>query len=174
MQHNANGMLKYLKCCWKTLLLGLSHLPLYAKRPHALAYTQYGIRIVAMTHDPRQEEELCNGAYEALMLLEQHDREMFDRVKNYLRIICLSTTNRNAGAYRTFGFYSICGLRFPASYSAKTLPITIAGFLVGKATLAKLKGCMAQEDKVNGAAKLEVCRKRQLLTKQKLQKAVRE
>jgi hypothetical protein len=123
--------------------------------------------------DPRQEEELCNGAYEALMLLEQqYDSEMFDRVKKHIQIICLSPTNGNASSYRTFRLYFICGLRFRASYSTKTLPITIAGFLVGHATLAKLKGCMAQEDKVNGAAKLEVCRKRQFLTKQKLQKVV--
>jgi len=134
MQHNRNSVLKYLKCFWKTLFLSLSHMPLYAKRPHPLAYMQYGIRIVAVTHDPRQEEELCNGAHEALMLLEQHDGEMFDRVKKYIRIICLSPTNGNASSYRTFAFYFICGLRFPASYTAKTLPISIAGFLVGKAS----------------------------------------
>ena len=172
MQHNKNVMLKGLKCSWKTLLLSFSHIPLYAKKPHPLAYKQYGIRIVAMTHDPRQEEELCNGAYEALMLLKQYDREMFDRVKKYIRMICLSSTNGNASIYCTFGLYFISGLRFPASYSTKKLPITIAGFVVWQATLAKLKGCMAMDDKEKGAAILKLCRKRDLLTRHKLEKAI--
>ena len=167
-------MLKYLKCVWKTFFLGLSHLPLYAKRPHSLAYKQYGIRIVAVTRDNQQEEELCNGAYKALMLLEQHDREMFDRVKNTSELYVLAQRIGNASSVRTFRPLFVIGLRFPAGYSAKTLPITIAGFLVGKATLAKLKGCMAQDDKVEGPAILEICRRRDRLTKQKLQKAIRE
>ena len=164
-------MLKYFKCFWKTLFASVLYILPYAKRPHFLAFKKYGVRIVAMTHDPRQEEDLCNGAYRALILLEQYDNEMFDRVKKYTRIICLSPTNRNAGCIPTFGLYFISSLRFPANYPTGKLPITIAGFLVRQATLAKLKGCMADYDKVNGAAKLEVCRKRYLLTVQKLEQA---
>jgi hypothetical protein len=170
LQHNKNAMLKDLRFYWKTLFLSFSHITLWAIKPHPLAFKQYGIRIVAMTHDPRQEEELCNGAYEALMLLEQHDRQMFDRVKKYIRIICLSPTNGNANTYRTFGLYFISGLRFPAGYSTKKLPITIGGFVVWQATLAKLKGCMATDDQEDGAAILKLCRKRYLLTRHKLEK----
>ena len=125
-----------------------------------------------MTGDTRQEEDLCNGAYKALMLLEQYDSEMFDRVKQYTNLILLGPTNGNACTVTTSGLYFISVLRFPVSYSTEQLPITIAGFLVWKATLAKLKGCMAQNDKVKGAAVLEVCRKRNLLTRQKLEKAI--
>jgi len=167
-------MLKYFKCLWMTLFVSAIYIPLYAKRPHSLALKRYGIRIVAVTHDPRQEDDLCNGAYKALILLDQYDREMFDRVKRYTRIICLGPTNGNAGSAPTFGLYFISVLRFPVSYPTGKLPITIAGFLVGQATLAKVKGCTAQYDKLNGDAKLEVCRKRYLLTKNKLEQAVRE
>ena len=165
-------MLKYFKFFWKTLFVSVPYLPLYAKKPHSLAFKKYGIRIVAVTHDSRQEEDLCNGAYNALILLEQYDGEMFDRVKRYTRIICLSPTNGNAGCAPTFGLYFISALRFPAGYPKEKLPVTIAGFLVWQATLAKLKGYMAQYDKSKGDAKLEICRKRYLLTMQKLEQAL--
>jgi len=168
-------MFKYFKCFWMTPFVSVIYIPLYAKRPHSLALKRYGIRIVAVTHDPREEEDLCNAAYKALILLEQYDNEMFDRVKRYTGIICLSpTNNRNAGSIPTFGLYFINALRFPAGSPTGELPITIAGFLAAEATLAKLKGCTAKYDKVNGAAKLEICRKRCLLTMQKLEGSVLE
>jgi hypothetical protein len=167
-------MLKYFKCFSVTLFVSVIYIPLYLKRPHSLALKRYGIRIVAVTHNnPRQEEDFCDAAYKALILLEQHDNEMFDRVKRYTRLICLSPADRHsAGSVPTFGLYFINVLRFPTNYPTEKLPITIAGFLVGEATLAKLKGCTANYDKVNGAAKLEVCRKRYLLTVQKLEQAL--
>jgi hypothetical protein len=164
--------LKYFKCFWMTFFVSFLYLPLYAKRPHSLAFKRYGVRIVAVTHDSRQEEDFCDAAYRALILLEQHNKEMFDRVKEYTRIICLSPTNRNAGTVPTFGLYFINVLRFPADYPPRKLPITIAGFLVGSATLAKLKGSTAKYDKVNGTAKLEVCQKRCRLTIQELEQAL--
>jgi hypothetical protein len=167
-------MLKYFKFFCKTLYVCVPYIPLYAKAPHPLALKRFGIRIVAVTHNSRQEEDLCNGAYEALILLEQFDNEMFDRVKRFTRMICLSPTNGNAGCAPTFGLYFISALRFPASYPTGKLPITIAGFLVWHATLVKLKACMAQYEKVNGAAKLEVCQKRHLLTVHKLEQGLCE
>jgi hypothetical protein len=164
--------LKYFKCFWMTFFLSFVYLPLYVKRPHSLAFKRYGVRIVAVTYDSRQEEDFCNAAYQALILLEQHNKEMFDRVKEYARIICLTQTNRNAGTVPTFGLYFINILRFPADYPPRKLPITIAWFLVGKATLAKLKGSTAKYDKVNGTAKLEVSQNRCRQTIQKLEEAL--
>jgi len=163
-----SNMLRYFKFFCLTIYVSFINLPLYLKKPHPLALKRYGIRIVAVTHDPLQEEDFCNAAYDALVLLDEHENNMLQRVKRYTKIICLSPTNKKAGTIPTFGLYFVTSIRFPANFTVTRLPITIAGFLVGQATLAKLNGCMANEDKINGAAKLEVCRKRYRLTLHKL------
>ncbi len=166
-------MLKYFKCFWMTLLASVFVVIAFARRPHSLALKRYRVRIVAITDDHQQRENLSDGTYKALILLERYDNEMFDLVKKHIRIICLGSTNSNAGNAPTIGLYFLSVLRFPANFPTRKLPIVIAGFLVRQATLAKLKGCMAYFDKVNGAAIFELCRKEQLLTMQKLEQAIK-
>jgi hypothetical protein len=104
---------------------------------------------------------------------------MFDRVKKYIRIVCLFSPHPNARnrpsnrpcRVPTYGLYFTVVLRFPVNFPLPTgtLPITIAGFMAYHVTLAELKGCTAHFDKVNGAAIFELCRKEQLRTMQKLE-----
>ena len=108
-----SNMLRYFKFFCLTIYVSFINLPLYLKKPHPLALKRYGIRIVAVTHDPLQEEDFCNAAYDALVLLDEHENNMLQRVKRYTKIICLSPTNKKAGTIPTFGLYFVTSIRFP-------------------------------------------------------------
>lgn len=174
-------MRKYLKCFRISLFASIFVVGayLFRTRLHALALKRYEIRIFAATNDDQQNgENLCDGAYKALLLLEQYDKEIFDRVKKHIRIISFFSpdprpSNRPC-CVPTGGLYFLNLLYFPVDFPLPegTLPIAVAGLLAYQATLAKSKGCMAHFDKVNGAAILEMCRKEQFRTMQKLEQVL--
>lgn len=153
----------------------------YLFRPHSLALKRYGIRIVLFIDDRHQQlMKLSDGAYEALCLLEEYDKEMFDQVKKHIRIGCFFWPNpppsNRPCCVPTGRLYFLNLLYFPTDFPfrAHIFPITVAGFLAYQTTLAKSKGGMAHLDKVNGATILDLCRKEQLRTMLKLDQALCE
>lgn len=173
------AMRKYLNCLGNSLLASVFVVGAYIFRPHALALKRYGIRIFAATNgDQQNEKNLCEGSYNALLLLEEYDKEIFDRVKKYIRIISFFSPDpppsKRPCRIPTGGINFLSLLHFPVDYpmSERTLPIAVAGLLAYQATFAKSKGFMAHSEKVSGAGILDVCRKEQLRTMQKLEQAL--
>lgn len=154
-------MFKYVKCFLSTLLASVFLSATLVRKPHLTAHRKMGIRILAVSENRQQEKDLEDGAYEALILLEQHDQEMFRRVKRHIRIICLFSTNDEARLIPTGFLYFLCALRIPTQFPRGRLPIAVAGFLAKQSTLAKSKGCMAYYEGVKGAAVRDLCRREQ-------------
>lgn len=172
-------MRKYFKLFRGYLAISVYVVGAYLFRPHSLALKRYGIRIVVVINDHLQRvKELSDGAYKALVLLEQYDKEMFDHVKQHIHVVCFFSPNpppsNRPCCVPTGGLYFLNLLYFPIDFPFPDgkLPIAVAGFLAYQATLAKSKGYMAHFDKVNGTAILELCRREQLVTMQKLEQAL--
>jgi hypothetical protein len=172
-------MYKYFNCCRVSLLATCFLVLAYAKRPHRLALTRFGIRIIAATNDNsnRQKlENLADEAYKALILLEQYDNEILDSIKKQTRIIILlfpaGERFLRPNYVPTGVFYFLNVLRYPVGWPTESMPIEIAGFLARQVKLANLKGCVEQFDKVNGAAITEQCRMEHVRMMKKLKQAV--
>lgn len=167
-------MFKYFKCFKNALLASVYFFGAYARKPHSLALKKTGIRIVAASDDDQQENSWPDEAYNALMLLERYDNEMFRQVIKYIRFIVLFSTDSNVSHVPTGRLYFLYVQAFPTTFPKDKLQITIAANLAYQATLAKCKGGIIYFDKLKGAAVREHCRKEQHLTIQKLKSAICE